>query len=324
MPSQSTNKVIFNSLFIVVVTAALSSRSLAEESEFFQVAANATSNYGCSEGCYGSYTCNSCCSCGRGTLFRWGCARTITGGPDLYEPLITDRPDFTEASVTVGRGVAQIEFGYTYTYNNDGSESVRSHSAGEPLLRYGIFADWLEFRIALAPVNVRTTSVGVPSTVSGTEDLYLGFKIALTPQACFLPEMALIPQMNVPTGSAGLTSDHVEPGINWVYSWEISDFLATAGSTQANRRFDDTGDEYLEIAQSWTIAYGLTDNLGAFTEWYALFPSGATSAPVEHYFNGGFTYLINNDVQFDIRGGVGLNGNADDYFVGTGLSIRYY
>lgn len=324
MSSRSSIKVIFNSLFIVAVTAAMSSRTGAEELEFFQAAPNYTSDCGCAEDCCcESYSCDSCC-CGRGTLFLWGCAPNITGGPDLSEPLITDRPDFTESSVAVGRGVAQIEFGYTYTFDEDGSTSVRSHSWGEPLLRYGILADWLEFRIAVAPVNVKTTTNGVPSTVSGSEDLYLGFKIALTPQACFLPEMALIPQMNVPTGTVGLTSDHVEPGINWVYSWEISDFLATAGSTQGNRRFDDTGDEYLEIGQSWTVAYSLADNLGAYTEWYALFPSGATSAPVEHYFNGGFTYLITNDVQFDIRGGVGLNGNADDYYVGTGLSIRYY
>lgn len=43
----------------------------------------------------------------------------------------------------------------------------------------------------------------------------------------------------------------------------------------------------------------------------------------EHYFNGGFTYLVNNDMQWDIRGGTGLNDTADDYFVGTGVSIRF-
>ena len=77
------------------------------------------------------------------------------------------------------------------------------------------------------------------------------------------------------------------------------------------------------MAQSWTIAYTLTDRLGGYTEWFALIPSGANIAHTQQYFNGGFTYLINNDVQFDIRGGVGLNDAADDYFVGIGLSVRY-
>ena len=31
-----------------------------------------------------------------------------SGGPDLNAPLVTDRPDFTEASSTVGRGIAQL------------------------------------------------------------------------------------------------------------------------------------------------------------------------------------------------------------------------
>ena len=42
-----------------------------------------------------------------------------------------------------------------------------------------------------------------------------------------------------------------------------------------------------------------------------------------HYINGGFTYLITNDIQWDIRAGAGLNDAAEDYFIGTGLSIRF-
>lgn len=267
---------------------------------------------------YGPDRCNS-----RGTLFQWSYGTSFSGGPDLDEPLVTDRPDFTEASSTVGKGVAQLEFGYTYTYDSDGGTSVKSHSAGEPLLRYGIFADWLEFRIALFPVEETTTSGGVRTTHSGTEDLYLGFKIGLTPQEGILPEMALIPQMNVPTGSSAFTSGQVEPGVNWVYAWEINDFLSTAGSTQGNRRIDDTGEAYLEMAQSWVVGYSLSEKLGAYTEWFAFIPSGADTARTEHYFNGGFSYLISNDIQFDIRAGVGLNDAADDYFLGTGLSIRF-
>ena len=77
---------------------------------------------------------------------QWSYGTSFSGGPDLDEPLVTDRPDFTEASSTVGLGVAQLEFGYTYTYDNDGTQSTRTHSFGEPLLRVGILAEWLEFR----------------------------------------------------------------------------------------------------------------------------------------------------------------------------------
>lgn len=263
------------------------------------------------------------CGCGPGTLFQWSYGTSFEGGPDLEEPLVTDRPDFTEASSTVGRGVAQIEFGYTYTLNDDGGVRDITHSLGEPLLRYGILADWLELRIAVFPVSMNTATGGMRVSASGVEDLYLGLKVGLTPQECILPEMAIIPQMTVPTGSGNFTNDEVLPGVNWIYAWEINDFISTAGSSQVNRSVDEvTADTYYEFAQSWTVAYSLGDRLGAYTEWFGLFPSGADTAEVEHYFNGGFTFLLTDNIQFDVRGGAGLNDAADDYFVGTGLSIR--
>lgn len=268
---------------------------------------------------YGPPLCQS-----RGTLFQWSYGTSFSGGPDLDEPLVTDRPDFTEASSTVGQGVAQIEFGYTFTSDSESGTRVRSHSLGEPLLRYGILADWLELRLGLFPIVERTSSGGRTNTTAGTEDLYLGLKIGLTPQEGPLPEMALIPQMTVPTGSSAFTNDEVLPGVNWIYGWELTESLSTAGSTQINRTIDEgTGRAYSEIAQSWTVASSLNDRLGAYTEWFALFPHSADTARVEHYVNGGFTYLVNNDVQLDVRVGKGLNRAADDWFAGAGMSVRF-
>lgn len=264
--------------------------------------------------------CSPSKRCSPGTLFRWSGCPNVSGGPDLNAPLVTDRPDFTEASSTVGVGVAQLEFGYTYFFDDDNPGDSKTQSYPETLLRYGLLRNWLELRVAW---NYADEDVAGLIT-SGSEDLYLGFKVGLTPQAGYLPEMALIPQMTVPTGSSDLTSDEVLPGLNWIYGWELSDCLSTAGSTQFNRLIDAGSDQsYTEWAQSWTVAYSLSERWGAYTEWFALFPHSAATAQVEHYFNGGFTYLINNNIQWDIRGGTGLNAAADDYFVGSGLSIRF-
>ena len=261
-------------------------------------------------------------SCGSsGTLFRWSNRPCLTGGPDLSEPLVTDRPDFTEASSTVGQGVAQIELGYTYAHDDDGTTTTKTHVYPETLLRYGMLRNWLELRVGWTYLN---QSEGAIDT-SGGSDLYLGFKLGLTPQDGPCPEMALIPQMFVPTGDRDVTADEVLPGLNWIYGWEINDFFSTAGSTQFNRVTDDaTAEAFTMWAQSWTVAYSLTDRLGGYTEYFGLYPHSADTARPENYFNGGFTYLINNDVQWDIRGGVGLDDNADDYFAGSGLSIRFH
>ena len=279
----------------------------------------------------------------RGTLFDWGGrAEPGAGGPDLEGPLVTDRPDFTEAASAVGAGVAQVEFGYTFTADDGGADGrTRTHSIGEPLLRLGAGADWLELRFAWN-YAAETTGVGAAAgtprdTADGGEDVYLGAKIALTPQAGWLPETAVIPQMTVPTGGDAFTADRVLPGANLVYAWELTDRLATGGSTQVNAvvaglapvPVPGTGvnvgadDAFAELAQSWTVAGSVTDRVGAYAEYFAFFPLDAPGEADEHYLNGGFTYLLSDDVQYDARAGFGLNGAADDFFAGTGLSVRF-
>jgi hypothetical protein len=256
--------------------------------------------------------------CSRGTLFHWGAG--FTGGPDLNEPIVTDRPDFTEASSTVGWGVTQYELGYTYTFDNDGTDQVISHTFPEALTRHGLFANWLELRIANSVTIEQTNG----ASITGRDDLYLGFKIGLTPQRGVLPEMALIPQMTVPTGSDDVTNDEILPGANWVYAWDVGDNFSLAGSTQFNQALDDNAAEFTEWAQSVAIGASLTDKLGAYVEWFAILPpNDAAGDGDQQFLNGGFSYLLTNDVLWDIRAGLGLNDAADDYFVGTGLSIRF-
>ena len=154
--------------------------------------------------------------------------------------------------------------------------------------------------------------------------------------------MAIVPQMTVPTGANGITAEETLPGINWLYGWDVTEHFAMGGSTQINRVggaalipippglghtqsplvFEHS---FLELAQSWTLNYGLTDNLGAYTEWFVLVPHSSLDPEIgpEHYLNGGFTYLLADNVQFDIRSGFGLNRGADNFFGGAGFSFRY-
>lgn len=247
------------------------------------------------------------------------------------EPLESDRPDFTEASSTVGRGIIQLEAGYTYFRDRDivGARTSQ-HSFPEMLFRIGMFADWFELRLGQNFANQRTRAsaaeLEVVDSFGGAEDLYLGVKLALTEQKDFLPEMALILQTDVPTGSDEFTAKQLLPGVNWLYGWDIiQDCLSLGGSTQANRANDDLEHFYVEFAQSLTVGYRLTPAVGAYTEWFCILPTGSIDPLVgpQYYFDGGFTYLVCNDLQLDIRAGVGLNRHATDFFAGAGFVIRY-
>jgi hypothetical protein len=188
-----------------------------------------------------------------------------------------------------------------------------------------MFAEWFEWRIDWNYLEEETDIAGLEDSISGAEDLGLGMKIALTPQEAILPETAIIFQMTVPTGSEEFTADEVLPGFNYLYSWDINDEWSTGGSTGINGAIDDiTLDSYTEVTSSWTLGRSWTDKLGSYTEWFVLIPASADTNPTENYFNGGFTYLINDDLQWDIRAGVGLNSGADDFFAGSGISFRYW
>ena len=127
-----------------------------------------------------------------------------------------DRPHLPEASTTVGLGRAVLEAGYTY---NTSGGFFPLHSYPEALLRVGVFADWLEIRIAQNLNSQTTDQFGAPTSISGAQDLQLGVKLALTEQQKCLPESALVLQMTVPTGSKDLTAERVLPEIHYDCSW---------------------------------------------------------------------------------------------------------
>ncbi len=244
------------------------------------------------------------------------------GSAQTAAALVADRPDFTEATTTVGLGVFQFEFGYTFGLDRDDGNSVRGHSFGEPLLRVGVMADWLELRLAAGPVVQRIESDGRAASDTGMEDLYLGVKLALSEQKGLIPAIALLPQATVPTGSDGFSSDRVLPGVNLLYSWDAAENLSLAGSTQVNRAVGDADEGYAEWAQSVAAGVGLGARMGVFGEWFAFFPSDPDAAQPEHYLNTGLSWLLSDDFQWDIRVGFGVNGPAEDLFAGTGVTLR--
>jgi hypothetical protein len=236
--------------------------------------------------------------------------------------MATDRPDYTEASSTVGRGRFQLESGYTFLNDRNGGSRMLLHSYPETLLRVGLFADWFEFRVAQTFFSSHTQ--GEPSRV-GASDLYLGSKLALTEQAGLFPETAVILQGTVPTGAEAFTFSRVLYGINYLFGWDvIPDAITLGGSFQANNA-GDAGRSYTLLSQSLTMGYKLSKNLNSYTEWYALYPSRATYAEsgAKHFFNGGFQYFVTDNLAFDIRAGLQLNRHVDVFFGGIGMAMRY-
>ena len=133
-----------------------------------------------------------------------------------------------------------------------------------------------------------------------------------------------MPQMLVPTGSSALTNDVVLLGVNWLWSWDLNERWAFSGNTQVNRAVDDSQPGAFTIwTQSLALSRSLTERLGVYGEWFGYAAEKGVKGLNEQYLNGGVTILLDKDIQWDVRGVVGLNYDSDEYFVGTGLSLRF-
>lgn len=71
------------------------------------------------------------------------------------------------------------------------------------------------------------------------------------------------------------------------------------------------------------MGYKLTEKWGTYIEYFGFVPA-SKDGPNKSFFDGGFTYLVNDDLQLDARAGIGaFNGESPDYFVGIGMSWRF-
>ncbi len=241
--------------------------------------------------------------------------------PEEPKRLEPDRPHLPEASSTVGLGRVVLESGYTFSQKDS---SFQSHSYPETLLRIGMFAEWLEFRIAQNFLTQRSAPAQLSET--GAQDLTLGVKLALTEQKGCLPAMALIPQTTVPSGSKGLSANEVLPGFNLDLGWEddakrfgLEALLAVNGAV------DDARHTFVLVDHGLTLSYNATKKLEAFIEWDAFYAAGAVGPKTgpQHYIVGGCVYFFTNNFEMDLRAGVGLNEHANDFLVGPGFAVRY-
>ncbi|MEN9787637.1 MAG: hypothetical protein RLZZ299_2901 [Pseudomonadota bacterium] len=208
---------------------------------------------------------------------------------DAPDPIVTDRPDIAESSLAVGRGVYQLEQGVSAT-GLGGTTTVGFPS----LSRYGI-GHGLELRLETPVVAVQGGAPAFDGVAVGakwhipTEALSLGVlaHAAFDAGGDVAPILKLAYDTDLPAG--------FELGIN-------------VGAT--------TAPGLGKASALWATALGrpLNDQLRLYVE-----ASGETSADISSVaFDGGFAYLINDDVQWDVSALYG-----DGWAAGTGLSVRF-
>jgi hypothetical protein len=241
----------------------------------------------------------------------------FAGDHFLEEPLVTDRPDFTESSSTVGRGVLQLEGGVTFAEFEGGAEVT---TLGEVLARWGVTSK-LELRFVL-PIYAWERNSG--DDRSGFSDTAVGLKYELAQGAgsglIGGMEAALIASTTVPTGGSDFGSSSWQPVGVLCLGWELSDSVGLGVNLGVARPTGD-GERFTSTWASVALGVGLTDAASVFFELYG-FNREDARGPNTLTFQTGVVYLLSPDLQLDARVARRLTDRGVDFLFGAGLSWR--
>lgn len=272
---------------------------------------------------------------------------TIVGerAADAWDPLKlinTDRPDFTDVATVVGNGVVQVETGFLRQRRNDGEQRTVVDTVPNVLVRVG-HGDHFEWRLkwrGQIHENVTDLATGARDTVTGGADPEIGFKWVLSEQHDLLPMNTLVVRATVPLGSNDTSANRIEPGISYIYNWQIRRWWFLRGATgidafnQPSYSVLTSGtptittneverDHWLELSQAVSSYTQVSKRVGVFVEWFLWKRFGSNDDTVDNYHNYGLYLYATPDVQFDARVGWRFGDHADQNFYGFGFSTRF-
>lgn len=262
---------------------------------------------------------------------------------DFYNLINTDRPDFTDAVYSVGKGVTYLENGYTFHKINTIDTHISTRQLPESLLRYGI-TDEFEIRLkwpGYLMTTIRDQRTGVQQNAFGSEDIDTAFKWELLQQDGWRPMTTLVAGMTLPTGSPGTSSNFVQPHFNilagwgfrrWLYlKWQTGcDYLHTNNTQVVTSQEGSSTPSFVTVRaaqNSWHESLSLltqwTKRVGAFHEWFMISGTGGGDRSAQHYLDMGIFYYLTPNIQFDARVGRQISNRTDNFFTGAGFSGRW-
>jgi Putative MetA-pathway of phenol degradation len=229
----------------------------------------------------------------------------------------TDRPDFTDGTGIIPKGLCQVETGYTFSRVKDGESS----SFGEVLVRIPI-AERVEARLG---VNSYDWLHGEGTKAQGLEDPSVGVKIRLTDDAEKLPpghpEIALLFITTVPVGGKEITADVWQPTVKLALSRPVTKRFSLSANADYSY-LADGGRRFSQAAASLSARISLTGRLDAYVETFGRSKETAGGSWTQ-YVDSGLSYTITPNLKVDVRAGTGLNHGGPNYFVGAGGGVRW-
>ncbi len=223
--------------------------------------------------------------------------------------LITDRPDQTESSSTVGKQNLQIESGILVGFEGDGQFSTRQVLAPTNLFRYGL-TKGIELRFLSQFESFKFQD----QVVQGISDIEIGAKFQIFQKEGSATEIAFISHLLIPTGSTELSNDDFGTINKLAVSHEINETMGLG----YNIGYDYLGAGSGNLTYSLVLGVGVNEKVGIYIEPYGEL---VDLEDFLQYFDAGLTYLAKENLQFDLSFGTGINHKMNYISLGCCLKI---
>jgi hypothetical protein len=257
---------------------------------------------------------------------------------DWINLISTDRPDFTDATFTVGKGITMLETGYTFRRVIDTDTRFTTRQLPETLIRYGVTKDF-ELRLkwnGYLMLDQRDLPSGARVTQFGSEDLGVACKWQLFEQQNWRPKFLVVAGALVPSGTRGFSGNDVQPHVFLLQGWQIRRWLhikhgfgwdyltqpefAVAANDIGIPVFSTQHPVLNLFHESISILTQWTRRVGAFHEWFALFGPNQTAS---HFLDMGIYFYLTPSVQLDAVIATRLSDRVDEMFAKAGFSTRW-
>lgn len=228
----------------------------------------------------------------------------------LNAQIVTDRPDQTESSSTVPKGSLQLESGILIGYEGENQERTRQLLLPTNLFRYGI-TNGVELRILN---QLEMLKLG-ENQIEGISDLEIGAKIQILKDESKSTEIAFLTHLIIPTGTDELSSGKFGSSNKLSISHEVSENIGIG----YNLGYDYFGEGNGDFTYSVALGVGINSKVGIYIEPYGKI---ANMDELIANFDTGFTYLANENLQFDFSFGTGINWTMNYMSIGCSWLIE--
>ena len=238
-----------------------------------------------------------------------------------------DRPTKSNGPITVDAGRFQYETDLvSYLHSNVGGVTTRTYVALDPTLKIGLTRRVdLELQFN-GYTSTRVSDPGAGSTLSradGAGDLVVRTKVNLFGNDSGAVAMALLPYVKLPTAARTLGNNEVEGGLIVPLSMTLPAGFALTVMPEIDvlKNNNDRG-KHVNFTGVVSLGYRINKQWTVFAELYSAVGADAHTQPV-YTADVAVAYLLTETVQLDVGVNAGLNRNAPNLQLYTGISQRF-